>query len=164
MDFLKKHYEKITLAGALILLIVSAVLLAMKVSALSTELNEAPRRAPKPELTRTFLCKSFRMPYWRWADPPIWSTNADLTISARRLRAAKTNDYGHISIPTNGLPILVASVHKPFTLLFKTYSYDVSKAEGIISSSISSIEAHSFFVRTVGDASRTATKTPVTGS
>ena len=51
MDFLKKHYEKVTLAAALILLIVSAVLLALKVSALSTELEEAPRRAPKPELT-----------------------------------------------------------------------------------------------------------------
>jgi len=153
MDFLKKHYEKITLAAALVLLIVSAVLLALKVSALSTELNEAPRRAPKPELTLHIPLQVYSNAIQAVADPPIWSTNADLTIfSAGGYVPPKTNDYGHIPIPTNGLPILVASVHKPFTLLFKTYSYDVSKAEGYNFQFNFQYRAHSFFVRAVGDA------------
>src|SRR2546426_1146016 len=48
MDFIKKHYEKIVLAAALLILIVSAISLALKVGALSAEIQEAPRR-PKPK-------------------------------------------------------------------------------------------------------------------
>ncbi len=75
MDFLKKHYEKITLAAALILLIVSAVLLALKVSALSTELDEAPRKAPKPQLAPHVPLQIYSNAMQAVTDPPLWSTN-----------------------------------------------------------------------------------------
>src|SRR5882724_5679759 len=151
MDFLKKHYEKITLAAALILLIVSAVLLALKVSALSTELNEAPRRAPKPELTSHIPLQVYSNAIQAVADPPIWSTNVDLKIfNPGGYVPPRTST--NVAPSTNGLPILVASVHKPFTLLFKTYSYDVGKGEGYNFQVNFQFRAHSFFVRAVDDA------------
>jgi hypothetical protein len=153
MDFLKKHYEKVTLAAALILLIVSAVLLALKVSALSTELDAAPRRAPKPQLTTHLPLQVLSNAIQAVAKPPLWSTNEALVAFSGTIYVApKTNDFGPLAASTNGLPILLAVVHKPFTLLFKTYSYDDSKGEGYNFQLNFQFRAHSFFIRTVGDA------------
>src|SRR5260221_8935902 len=117
MDFLKKHYEKITLAAALILLIVSAVLLALKVSPLSTELNDAPRRAPKPELAPHVPLQVYSNALQALADPPIWTTNDPLIAFSGKAYVAP-NLRGPIPASTNGLPVLLAVVQKPFTLLF----------------------------------------------
>src|ERR1017187_7507566 len=153
MDFLKKHYEKVTLAAALILLIVSAVLLALKVSALSTALEDAPRRAPKPELTPHISLQIYSNAIQAVAEPPVWSTNVDLiAFSGKVYVPPKSNDFGVIPIPTNGPPILLAVVHKPFTLLFKTYSYDADKAVGYNFQLNFQFRAHSFFIRAVDDA------------
>jgi hypothetical protein len=149
MDFLKKHYEKVTLAAALILLIVSAVLLALKVSALSTALEEPTRRAPKPQLTAHIPLQTYSNAIQAVADPPLWSTNANLVVfSATAYVAPRTND---VPGSTNGLPILLAVVHKPFTLLFKTYSYDADKGEGYNFQANFQFRARSFFIRAVAD-------------
>ena len=136
MDFLKKHYEKITLAAALILLIVSAVLLALKVSALSTEIDAGARRAPKPQLAAHIALQVYSNAIQAVTDPPLWNTNEDLkAFSPTNYVAPKliTIDPG----ATNGLPILLAVVHKPFTLLFKTYSsMTTPRQRAIISNSI----------------------------
>src|ERR1700735_5692022 len=151
MDFLKKHYEKIPLAAALILLIVSAVLLALKVSALSTELDEAPRKAPKPQLAPHIPLQIYSNAIQAVADPPLWSTNVPPRIFSQQAYVEhKTNDYGGI-VSTNGLPILLAVVHKPFTLLFKTYSYDDAKGEGYNFQLNFQYRAHTFFIQSVGD-------------
>jgi hypothetical protein len=149
MDFLKKHYEKITLAVALILLIVSAVLLALKVSALSTALEDAPRRAPKPQLTPHIPLQIYSNAIQAVAEPPIWSTNETLTAFSATAYVAPKIIPDVVS--TNGLPILLAVVHKPFTLLFKTYSYDADKAVGYNFQINFQFRAHSFFVRAVED-------------
>ncbi len=47
--------------------------------------------------------------------------------------------------------ILLAVVHKPFTLLFKTYSYDDAKGEGYNFQLNFQFRAHSFFIRAVND-------------
>jgi len=152
MDFLKKHYEKVTLAAALILLIVSAVFLALKVSALSTELEEAPRRAPKPELTAHIPLQIYSNAIQAVADPPLWSTNEPPRIFSQQAYVAPKTNLHDIAFETNGLPILLAVVHKPFTLLFKTYSYDADKAVGYNFQVNFQFRAHSFFVRAVDDA------------
>jgi hypothetical protein len=152
MDFLKKHYEKITLAAALILLIVSAILLSMKVSALSTALEEAPRRAPKPELTPHVSLQPYSDAMQELADPPIWNTNeAARVFSQQAYVAPKAIPDPGAGLTNNGLPILLAVVHKPFTLLFKTYSYDTDKGEGYNFQLNFQFRSHSFFVRAVGD-------------
>jgi hypothetical protein len=151
MDFLKKHYEKVTLAAALILLIVSAVLLALKVSALSTELNDAPRKAPKPQLTSHIPLQVYSNAIQAVADPPLWSTNVALTVFSATAYVAPKSNVIDVTGVTNGLPILLAVVHKPFTLLFKTYSYDADKGEGYNFQANFQFRAHSFFIRAVGD-------------
>jgi len=151
MDFLKKHYEKITLAAALILLIVSAVLLALKVSALSGEIDAGARRTAKPQLTAHIPLQIYSNAIQAVTDPPLWNTNEDLkAFSPTNYVAPKliAIDPG----ATNGLPILLAVVHKPFTLLFKTYSYDDSKKEGYNFQLNFQFRAHSFFIRAVDDA------------
>jgi len=150
MDFLKKHYEKITLAAALILLIVSAILLALKVSALSTELSDAPRRAPKPELALHIPLQVYSNAIQAVVDPPIWATNVELKVfNPGGYVPPKTNVF--VVGQTNGLPILIASVHKPFTLLFKAYSYDAGKGEGYNFQANFQFRSHSFFIGAVGD-------------
>jgi hypothetical protein len=150
MDFLKKHYEKVALAAALILLIVSAVLLALKVSALSTELDAAPRRAPKPQLTSHIPLQVYSNAIQAIADPPLWSTKEDLVAFSGKVYV-EPKLGGPVPASTNGLPILLAVVHKPFTLLFKTYSYDADKGEGYNFQVNFQFRAHSFFVRAVDD-------------
>jgi hypothetical protein len=149
MDFLKKHYEKITLAAALILLIVSAVLLALKVSALSTELDEAPRKAPKPQLAPHIPLQIYSNAMQAVTDPPIWSTNEPTRIFNQDIYVEVRREV--VAPSTNGLPILLAVVHKPFTLLFKTYSYDETKGEGYNFQLNFQYRAHTFFIQSVGD-------------
>jgi hypothetical protein len=151
MDFLKKHYEKITLAAALILLIVSAVLLALKVSALSEALDEPIRRAPKPELAPHISLQIYSNAIQAVAEPPVWSTNEPTRIFNRQADVAVKPIIPDGTLTNTGLPILMAVVHKPFTLLFKTYSYDADKGEGYNFQANFQFRAHSFFIRAVGD-------------
>src|ERR1035437_9587191 len=152
MDFLKKHYEKVTLAAALILLIVSAVLLALKVSALSTELNDAPRKAPKPQLALHIPLQVYSNAIQAVADPPLWSTNEPPRVFNRQADVALKPTIPDATLTNTALPILLAVVHKPFTLLFKTYSYDADKAVGYNFQVNFQFRALSFFVRAVDDA------------
>jgi hypothetical protein len=151
MDFLKKHYEKITLAAALILLIVSAVLLSLKVSALSTALEDAPRRAPKPQLTPHITLEVYSNAMQELAEPPMWNTNEPTRAFSQQAYVAPKTILD-LTPATNGLPILLAVVHKPFTLLFKTYSYDTDKGEGYNFQLNFQFRSRSFFIRTVTDA------------
>jgi hypothetical protein len=152
MDFLKKHYEKITLAAALILLIVSAILLSLKVSALSTALEEAPRRAPKPQLTEHIILQVYSNAMQTLADPPIWKTDETARVFSQQAYVEPETNVVDLTGATNGLPILIAVVHKPFTLLFKTYSYDTDKAEGYNFQLNFQFRSNSFFIRAVDDA------------
>src|SRR5260221_460453 len=147
MDFLKKHYEKVTLAAALILLIVSAVLLALKVSALSTEIDAGARRSPKPQLTSHMPLQVYSNAIQAVADPPLWSTNEALVAFSGTIYVPPKTNVVDMTGTTNGLPILLAVVHKPFTLLFKTYSYDDTKGEGYNFQLNFQFRAHSFFIR-----------------
>ena len=150
MDFLKKHYEKLTLAAALILLIVSAILLSMKVSALSTALEEAPRRAPNPN-SPAHWPQTYSDADAGVADPPIWRTDITARVFSQQayVEPKAIPDPGK-GLTNNGLPILLAVVHKPFTLLFKTYSYDADRQRYNFQLNFQ-FRSHSFFVRAVGD-------------
>src|ERR1039458_5093076 len=108
MDFLKKHYEKVTLAAALILLIVSAVFLALKVSALSTALEDAPRRAPKPELTPHVPLQILSNAIQAVAEPTLWNTNEDLKVWSPGAYVPPRTNVVDMTGATNGLPILLA--------------------------------------------------------
>ena len=73
MDFLKKHYEKILLAVALLALIVSAIVLALRINAYSSDLEQAPspggRVAPAPHAP----LETYSNAIVQLARPPLWT-------------------------------------------------------------------------------------------
>src|SRR6266849_4447223 len=127
MDFLKKHYEKIVLAVALVALIVSAIFLALNVSALSSQIEEAPNPIPKVASAPRIPLDTYTNAIQSLAQPPLW------TNVTREL-------FDPIPIgPTNVIPqpgttefpvTLLSVVRKPFKLLFKIYSYDANTTNG----------------------------------
>ncbi len=83
----------------------------------------------------------------------MWNTNqrTQVAFSPGTAYVAPKTNIVDMTGATNGLPILLAVVHKPFTLLFKTYSYDDNKEKAIISRLNFQFRAHSFFIRAVND-------------
>src|SRR5580658_9513001 len=114
MDFLKKHYEKIVLAITLVALIVSAVLLAMNVGTLSSQLAEQPNYVPTVAPAPHAPLGAYSNAVVSLAEPVLW-TNGDpfvnLTIPPPQTNApaGPTNDFQ---------VILMDVVRKPFKLLF----------------------------------------------
>ncbi len=147
MDFLKQHYDKVALAGALIVLIISAVLLSFNVSALNSELEQEPNRAPKSELASHLDEHSYSNAIAALQQPPLW-TNAPSDLFAQV--AVETT-----SIPsdnTNTFPVILTSLtRKPFKLLFKAYSYETDKGEGYNFQINFQFRARTFFIRAAGD-------------
>jgi hypothetical protein len=147
MDFLKKHYEKVSLATVLIALIASAIWLSLKVNTLSSELTEAPSRTSKNDVVPHLDAQSYSNAILSLKQPPLW-TNAPSDLFAE-VAAELT---GSIITPTNSFPVILMSVtRKPFKLLFKAYSYDAQKDEGYNYQINFQFRARTFFVRAVAD-------------
>jgi len=149
MDFLKKHYEKILLAVALVALIVSAILLALRINAFSSDLEQAPnpvaRVAPAPHAALGTYSNAIA----QLAQPPLWTNEmrnpfTPIPIGPVILPGPSTN--------TNEFPVILMSAgRKPFKLLFKTYSYDAAANEGYNFQINFQFRARTFFVPHVAD-------------
>jgi hypothetical protein len=148
MDFLKRQYEKILLAVALVALIVSAIYLAMRVSELSSEgpaTRSAARAVPTPRLDLTIYSNAITS----LAEPLLW-TNGD--------PFAAIGPGSHWDEPPNTntdlrpmSPVtLLSVVRKPFKLLFMTYSLDPA-AVGYNFQINFQFRARTFFISAVGD-------------
>ena len=120
MDFLKKHYDKILLAMAFILVIVFGSILVLKVNNLSRRLDqpnallEPPRKATyEPMDTRKYAEALNALQH-----PPVWEATAvDLFPRGTPSQAVISNK-----------PIAYLRLERlPFDLLFKTYSWDAEK-------------------------------------
>ncbi len=111
-----------------------------------------PVARPNPRLTAHIPLQAYSTAIQLLADPPLWTTNEPPRIFSQQAYVERKTNFIDITGATNGLPILIAVVHKPFTLLFKTYSYDADKKEGYNFQLNFQFRAHSFFIRSVGDA------------
>lgn len=147
MDFLKKHYEKITLATALVAVIVSAIWLSLKINALNSELAAGQTtREPRREASSNVNFQAYSNAIVMLKEPPLWTN-------------APTNPFGptldvltSAVTETGAFPVVLMSVgREPFKLLFKAYSYDAQKAEGYNFQINFQFRARTFFVRTIGD-------------
>jgi hypothetical protein len=123
MDFIKKHYEKIVLAAALLALIGSAAFLAFKASALSEEVSETIR-SPKPKGrplepvdigTYTNAIVSLQA-------PPTWGDGPDLFAAGDRI--IKEVITGPAITPTAEPYVVQGVSRRPFKLMFKSYTGD----------------------------------------
>lgn len=147
MDFLKKHYEKIVPAVALLALIVSAILLAMKVGALSSELESAPTSAPRVPPVPHAVLETYSNAIQALAQPPLW-TNVPVKMFDQIPVGLVIQ--GPVS---NEFPVVLMKVARmPFKLLFMTYSYDASTNEGYNFQINFQFRIRTFFTRAVRDA------------
>jgi hypothetical protein len=148
MDFIKRHYEKIVLAAALLILIVSAVLLALKVGALSTEIQEGPRRRPKGEPFKSTDLGPFSNAIASLKWPALWTNDPGTMFPT----VVPTNQLPQpdIPVPTNAVGpkiALAAITRRPFKLRFDAYS---GKGENFQLNF--QFRPRTFFVPTVGEA------------
>jgi len=151
MDFLKKHYEIIAVAVALVLLTVSAIMLSLKVSASNTESGQAPHGGLRNEFVAHIDTASYSNAIESLKEPPLWTnTPSDLFYPVTVPTYSSSTNTN--PTPTNGVPlILVTITRKPFKLLFKAYSYDADKGEGYNFQINFQFRDRTFFVRSAGD-------------
>jgi hypothetical protein len=148
MDFLKKHYEKIILAIALVALIVSAVLLALNVGAVSSQLAQETPYVPKAALAPHAALETYSNAVQSLAQPSLWTNDIDVFVN-RTIPPTPTNV---VVGPTNDFQvILMQVVRKPFKLLFMTYSYDANAGTGYNFEINLQFRSRTFFTRSVGD-------------
>ncbi|MGD0060426.1 MAG: hypothetical protein ABSD58_13505 [Verrucomicrobiia bacterium] len=152
MDFLKRHYEKIVLAVALVALIVSAIYLALQVNAIS---NAGPTTRASTHVTPTLHVPlaTYSNAILTLAEPPLWTNGvAFIPISSH-------DDIPPTHLPgTNAPPppfpvTLVSLVRKPFKLLFMTYSYEATTG-GYNFQINFQFRARTFFIPAIGDVIR----------
>jgi len=149
MDFLKKHYEKIVLAVALVALIVSAVVLALRVNEIS---NEGPvartttHNTPSPRVPLTSYSNAIQ----ELAEPLLWTNQAKLfdriDSGPPPLNLSTNTNTNVVTEPV----ILLSVVRKPFKLLFMTYSYDATTG-GYNFQINFQFRSRTFFIPAIGD-------------
>ena len=128
MDFIKKHFEKILLTGALLVLIGVAGFLAWKVEKLSAEVN-AGLKAPERERGLTFTpTVTYSNAMVGLKTPAAWRTNSTdpfhTEIEIVKAPTVVTNTIIK-SVPIVGPKqpfALVKITRMPFKLVFKSYS------------------------------------------
>ena len=150
MDFLKKHYEKIILAVALVALIVSAVVLALRVNQLSNEeptTTAAAYVAATPPIAIAIYSNAIQS----LAAPPLWTNAGRLFIPIPigpviPLPSATGTNPAAPEFPVT----LLSVVRKPFKLLFMAYSYDATTG-GYNFQINFQFRSRTFFIPAVGD-------------
>lgn len=143
MDFLKKHFEKVALVLALLVLIVVAGILVWKAGSLGEQQFQPTRRgqpatgvdtAPYAQAMDTLKNPA------RWTAPrnPFAVGDIGSTIDA--------------PVVSNGPPVALMEVKRePFKLLFKAYSWDTAKLRPYNIQINFRDFTRTFFVRAVGD-------------
>ncbi|HTS18389.1 MAG TPA: hypothetical protein VMP11_12510 [Verrucomicrobiae bacterium] len=146
MDFLKRHYEKLLLAAALVALIASAVYLAMSVGQVS---NEEPmaRSGSRAGATPHLNLETYSNAWTLLSEPPSWTNgNPFLRVDVPPPAVTNTNPGAAPEFPV----VLLSLTRKPFKLLFKTYSFDPSRG-GYNFQINFQFRARTFFIPAVGD-------------
>jgi hypothetical protein len=150
MDILKKHYEKILLAVALVALIVSAVLLALRINALSSNMDQAPNPVDKVAPASHAVLGAYSNAIARLAQPPLWTNVTAELFTPIPIGPVFTNT--NPSALSNEFPVILMSAgRKPFKLLFKAYNYDATANEGYSFQINFQFRARTFFISRVGD-------------
>ncbi len=148
MDSLKKHYEKILLAVALVALIVSAILLALRINALSSDLEQAPNPVARVVPAPHAVLGTYSNAIAQLAEPPLWTNEMRNPFTPVPFGPV-------INISTSNVPefpvILMSAGRKPFKLLFKIYSYDAATNEGYNFQINFQFRDRTFFIPRVGD-------------
>jgi hypothetical protein len=132
MDWLKKYYEKLSLAGALLLLIGVAGGLLLKINSLNEEINQSlhPELAnrPTPPISLTTYSNTAAAlqspPQWTNSQPAALFPPVLVVVSVTKTTPVTTAE------PPKPLLTLESTFRRPFPLQFKRYTYDAKKNIG----------------------------------
>lgn len=151
MHWLKKYYEKILLAGALLFLILVAAGLVIKINRLNAEIQDAlhpPEPPDKPILAAQLA--SYSNAIAALQSPLQWTNpNATLLFPPIPVKTAITTTVIEVATP-RPLITLTGVSRRPFTLQFKAYVWDANANEGRSFQVNFLTENRSFFVEKVG--------------
>jgi hypothetical protein len=145
MDFLKKHYDKILLAMAFVLVIICSLILVLQVDNLSKRLNQ-------PEVLITPLQKATYKPLdtRKYAEalesvqhPSLWASSPIDLFKAEAILPVNINSNKPISY--------LRFEQLPFDLLFKAYSWDATKKQGFNFQISLRDFTRTYFIPAVGD-------------
>ncbi len=122
-DFLKKHFEKLLLALALVVLIVSAWLLSNQVDQLNTANQEVRRRQKKKgNDVQSIPLGPYSNVLAYLQSPPLWTNPIRIVITTQSPTGPNVDNTGTV---TGCDPACLTSVtREPFKLLFKAYTGD----------------------------------------
>jgi hypothetical protein len=146
MDFIKKHYEKIVLAVALLALIGSAAFLAFKASALSQEVSETIR-SPKPKGRALDPADigAYTNAIVSLQAPPTWADGADPFATGDRIVSVEGPKQP--DLPPTADPYTVLGVsRRPFKLMFKEYQGEGRRFQV----NVLTVPPRTYFVEEVG--------------
>lgn len=151
MDFIKKHYEKIVLAVALVALIVSAVILALRVNAISGE-EPATATGGRVALSPHAPLVTYSNAIQTLAEPPLWTNMGRVFKPIPIGPTIIIPDQTTTNPAAPEFPVtLLSVVRKPFKLLFMAYSPDPTTG-GYNNFQINfQFRARTFFISVAGD-------------
>ena len=145
MNFLKKHYEKILLAMAFVIVIASGFILVRKVSSLSQRLNQPDvLLVPPPNATNETLDTSKYVEALNAVQQPsVWASSPVDLFKA---------DAGLLVTAISNKPIAYIRLEQlPFDLLFKAYPWDAAKKKAFNFQISLRDLTRTYFVPAVGD-------------
>lgn len=122
MDFIKKHFEKLLLAASLVILIGCAAYLAISVSKLSEEVQQAPAlsRSRTGAKVTPLATGNYSNTITALHTPPLWQTNT-VDPFRTKLEMAPVRETNDNTPPPTKLPTLNRVIRQPFKYVFHSY-------------------------------------------
>jgi hypothetical protein len=150
MDFLKRHYEKLVLAVALLVLIGTAGYLAKKVNELGQQVQNAPLRPPrKGKLVPPVSIESYQQVLVRLRKPSLWTNSPATMFPSFQMPNV---DTGMVTAPPppKATIVLRQVVREAFRLRFDAYTWNAVKREAHAFQINSLTSRRTFFIESLG--------------
>jgi hypothetical protein len=122
MDFIKKHFEKLFLAGSLLVLIGCAAYLGFQIAKLNEEIQSAPQKARNKSKDRVATTPTaiYSNTLTSLQVPPLWQTN-NVDPFQTRFATPPPEIVIITNRPSGPVVALVKIIPQPFKLKFQSY-------------------------------------------
>lgn len=151
MDFLKRHYEKLVLAVALLVLIGTAGYLANKVNDLRKQVQDAPLRMPtKGRPVHPVPMDVYHRELARLKNPVLWTLPAGTMFPNNPVPTDNGTNNPPPPPPPNKDIFLRQVIREPFRLRFDAYNWDSIKKEAHAFQINLPLRRRTYFVENLG--------------
>jgi hypothetical protein len=151
MDFLKRHYEKLVLAIALLVLIGTAGYLAKKVNQLRQQVQDAPLRLPtKGKPVRPVVMDAYQRELARLKSPVLWTIPAASMFPNNPVPITNTGTITNRPERLKPDIALRQVIREAFRLRFDAYTWDAAKKEAHAFQINFPLRRRTYFVENLG--------------